>query len=94
MSKRGLPDPGDVLEEDMPAREERRDGETYDLFFTVEHFLDFADQPLQKIERPWGVRYGRDIGQITLHPTAGRPVERGGIEHVCAEKVLIYTLFL
>jgi hypothetical protein len=50
MSERCLSYSGDVLEEDMPARQQRRYGKTHDLFFTVENLLYLRDQPVEQIE--------------------------------------------
>ena len=62
--QRVLAYPGDVLEENMPAREECRDRQTYDFFLPVENSLDLIDQDLKQVERL------RDVG-------AGYGISRG-----------------
>ena len=60
VGERGLADPGDVLEQDMAARQQRGEGESHDLVLTVEDPLYLGDEPIEQLEGSQGFADRRD----------------------------------
>src|SRR5690606_6334301 len=85
--QRRLPDTRHVLEEHVPAREQRRQREAHDLALSVEDGLHLLDQVIQELERRTSIGEARGRGrighqQVVEEGSAPRPSrpprERGG----------------
>ena len=61
MRERGLPDAGDVLEQDVPSSEQRGDGETDDGALAVEDRPDLVGEAIEELE---GGRCNRRCGGL------------------------------